>query len=350
MIRVFCKMTITDQKIESFKTRVAEAQHIVITAHKSPDGDSIGSSLGLYHYLKQINDNVNVCHPDAAPDFLHWMPGYDVILNLDDHTNEVNEHFEKADLIFCLDYNSPGRIGKLESLMESSEAFKIMIDHHRDPDTEFCELMFSDIHSCSTCQLIYEIIDAAGDLDKLNPSVGIPLYSGIMTDTGSFRFSSTLPKTHRIVADLMERGVEHWKIHENIYDTNSLNKLQLVSYGLLEKLVILPEYNAAYLSLTEEELKRFKAEKGDTEGLVNQILGINGVQMAIFLKEVDGIVKMSFRSKKSIPVNDLARNNFNGGGHLNAAGGKFTGSIENAIQKLVTILPAFVQENKDQFK
>lgn len=343
-------MIITDQKIKTFQSKIQEAGHIIITAHKSPDGDSIGSSLGLFHYLKTKNQNVFICHPDSAPDFLHWMPGYENILNLDDHENEVKDHFAKADLVFCLDYNAAGRIGKLESLMEDSQAFKIMIDHHRDPDTNFCDLMFSDITSCSTCQLVYEIIDASSDLNSINETSGAPLYAGIMTDTGSFRFASTLPKTHRIVADLIERGVKNWKIHENIHDTNSLNRIQLVSYGLLEKLVIMEKYQTAYLSLTQKELERFSAEKGDTEGLVNQVLSIKGVKMAIFLKESDGIIKMSFRSKDSIPANELAKNNFSGGGHLNAAGGKFQGSMDNAIDKLVTILPAFVEENKTEFQ
>ena len=343
-------MTITDQKITALQSKIKEAKHIVITAHKSPDGDSVGSSLGLYHYLKTKNENVFICHPDPAPDFLQWMPGYKEIKNLDQHQTQVQEHFDKADLVFCLDYNAAGRIGKLEDLMNASKAFKVMIDHHREPDMDFCDLMFSDITACSTCQLIYEIIEASGDLNTLNEITGAPIYAGIMTDTGSFRFSSTRPKTHRIVADLIERGVKNWEIHENIYDTNSLNKLQLVSYGLLEKLVILKEYHTAYLTLTQKELERFSAQKGDTEGLVNQILGISGVKMAAFMKEADGIIKMSFRSKNSIPVNELAKRNFNGGGHLNAAGGKFLGSIDSAIDKFVTILPAFVQENKAEFE
>jgi phosphoesterase RecJ-like protein len=343
-------MIFSTDKIKNTQDWIKTANHIIITAHKSPDGDSVGSSLGLYHYLKKKNPNVWICHPDPAPKFLHWMPGYKGIINLEEHPDDIMGHFMQADLIFCLDYNSSSRIGKMEALMNASKANKVMIDHHRDPDVDFCNIMFSDIKACSTSQLIYELIEASGDLDLIDETLGTPLYTGIVTDTGSFRFSSTLPKTHRVVADLIEHGVKNWEAHENTFDDNSLDRIKLVSYAMLEKLVVDKDLKTAYLALTKEELERFNAKKGDTEGLVNQALGIEGVRMAVFLKEVDGIVKMSFRSKSEIPVNDLARENFNGGGHLNASGGKYVGNIDDAVQKFVTILPKFVQENKALFE
>ncbi len=342
-------MGITKEKIELLHTQIAGAKKIVITAHKSPDGDSIGSSLGLYHYLKQINPNVVICHPDKAPYFLHWMPGFDQIISLEESGQLVEDSFKSADLIFCLDYNSSSRIGTMEKPLVASNAFKVMIDHHREPDENFCDLMFSDITSCSTAQLIYEIIAESNHLDKIIKESAQCLYTGIVTDTGSFRFSSTLPKTHRIAADLLSRNINHSEIHENTYDTNSLDRIKLVSFALLEKLVVLGQYQTAYISLTAKEQERFNATKGDTEGLVNQALAIQGVRMAVFMKESDGIVKMSFRSKGKIPVSEMAKNNFSGGGHLNAAGGKFVGNMENAIQKFVTILPKFVEENKSLF-
>lgn len=342
-------MGISKESIEAFQQLIGDAKHIVITAHKSPDGDSIGSSLGLYHYLTQLNENVNLCHPDKAPHFLHWMPDFSQILSLDEQAQEVENHLLKADLIFCLDYNSPSRIGNMEKLLSQSTAKKIMIDHHRDPDESFCDLMFSDISSCSTAQLIYEIIEASGQLDKISTASAKCLYTGIVTDTGSFRFSSTLPKTHRIAADLLSRDINHAEIHENTYDTNSLDRIKLVSFALLEKLVVLEQYQTAYISLSSEEQTRFNATKGDTEGLVNQALAVQGVRMAVFFKESDGIVKISFRSKGKIPVSEMAKGHFGGGGHLNASGGKFVGNIENAIQKFVTILPKFVEENKSLF-
>lgn len=335
-----------DQLLKSIK----EAKNIVITAHKSPDGDSIGSSLGLYHFLTQFDAEVNVCHPDIAPHFLHWMPGFDKVIALEDNEEKVSSLMQEADLIFCLDYNSPSRIGHLEKHLTKSSAKKVMVDHHRDPDMEFCDIVFSDITSCSTAQLIYEIIVETGNEKKMNSDIATALYTGIVTDTGSFRFSSTLPKTHNIVAKLMGTGFNHSLVHEQIYDANSLDRIRLTSFAMLEKLEILHEGMISYISLTKAEQERFKAGKGDTEGLVNQALGIQGVRMAVFLKESDGIIKMSFRSKGVIPVSDLAKNNFSGGGHLNASGGKFVGNIDNAISKLVTILPNFVKENKELFQ
>lgn len=343
-------MIFTKDKIEKLQSWISSAKSIIITAHKSPDGDSIGSSLGLFHYLSKKHPNVKICHPDPAPNFLHWLPGYEQILNLEEHSEDVKKLFQQAELIFCLDYNSSSRIGQMESLMNDSKANKVMIDHHRDPDMDFCNLMFSDITSCSTSQLVYELIESSDDLEMLDERTGTPLYTGIVTDTGSFRFSSTSPKTHRIAASLIEHGVKHWEAHENTFDDNSLDRIKLVSYALLEKLVVNPEFKTAYISLEQKELERFSATKGDTEGLVNQALGVQGVRMAVFLKEDDGIIKISFRSKGSIPVNDLARENFSGGGHLNASGGKFVGNMQDAIKKFVTILPNFVQENKALFE
>lgn len=343
-------MVITKEKIAQLQSLISESTRIVITAHKSPDGDSIGSSLGLFHYIKQLNSNTSICHPDKAPHFLHWMPDFDKILSLDDDSEQVEQNLASADLIFCLDYNSSSRIGAMEKFLNQSTAKKVMIDHHRDPDEDFCDLMFSDITSCSTAQLIYLIIEASGHLDKISTESAKCLYTGIVTDTGSFRFSSTLPKTHMIAADLLSRNINHSEIHEDTYDTNSLDRIKLVSYALLEKLIVLDEYKTAYISLTTDEQNKFNATKGDTEGLVNQALGVQGVKMALFFKESDGIVKISFRSKGKIPVSDMAKNHFSGGGHLNASGGKFVGSVDNAIQKFVTILPKFVEENKSLFE
>lgn len=342
--------TMNQDQLETLLELVNSAEKIVITAHKSPDGDSVGSSLGLYHFLKQFEAEVKICHPDESPHFLHWMPAVEQIKSLDKNKEEVKTALQEADLIFCLDYNSSSRIGKMEQPLLQSSAKRVMIDHHRDPDTEFCDLMFSDITSCSTAQLIYEIIVATGYEKRLNKDVAVSLYTGLVTDTGSFRFSSTLPKTMRIAAALMETGIEHWRVHEQIFNANSLDRIQLNSYAMLEKLQILADGKAAYVSLTDAELKRFNAQKGDTEGLVNQALSIAGVQMAVFLKESDGIIKCSFRSQGDIPVNELASNHFSGGGHLNAAGGKFLGKMEDAIEKLVTLIPKFVEEHKQLFE
>jgi len=342
--------TFSKEKINQLDQFLANAKTIVITAHKSPDGDSIGCSLGLYHYLKKLNKNVVVCHPDKAPSFLLWMEGANDILTLENNTDEVKSLIANADLIFCLDYNHPSRTGRMEELLVGAKGKKVIVDHHRDPDIIFADLLFSDISICSTAQMIYELIEARDDLRTIDAQIGTPLYTGIVTDTGSFRFSSVKPKTHEIVADLLRRGVKNAEVHENLFDSNSLNKLRMVSYALLEKLVILDEYKVAYVWLTQEEEKRFDIVKGDTEGLVNQILAIDGIKMSGFFKESEQIIKISFRSKGEIPVNTFCKEYFEGGGHLNAAGGKHVGNINDAIKKFVTKLPKFVQDNKALFK
>lgn len=342
-------MIFTSEKISALNTAIKAAQSIVITAHKSPDGDSIGSSLALYHYLKQEHDNVSICHPDKAPRFLNWMEGFDQIITHEEKDSEVIAKMAEADLIFCLDYNSPGRIGKMDDLLAKSSATKIMIDHHRDPDENFVDILFSDPATCSTAQLIYELVEARNDLDKMSDALAKGIYIGLVTDTGSFRFSSVTPKTHEIAAHLIRFGLNHSEIHEQLFDTNTENRIRLTSFALLEKLTLLREYKTAYISLTQSELERFSAEKGDTEGLVNQALSVEGIKMAVFFKESDGIVKISFRSVGKIPVNNMARTNFEGGGHLNASGGKFVGKVSDAIEKFVTILPNFVEENKNLF-
>ncbi|NOQ73690.1 MAG: bifunctional oligoribonuclease/PAP phosphatase NrnA [Crocinitomix sp.] len=342
-------MIFTTEKIEQFNALLANAKKVVITAHKSPDGDSIGSSLALYHYLTKEHDNVTICHPDVAPNFLHWMIGFDKVVPHQENESEVVQHMGEADLIFCLDYNSPGRIGRMDDLLAKSDAKKIMIDHHRDPAANFVDLMFSDPQTCSTAQLIYELMEARNDLDKIDNETSEAIYTGITTDTGSFRFSSVTPKTHEIAAHLINKGLNHSTIHENLF-TNTENRIKLTSFALLEKLVVVRELQAAYISLTQAEQTRFDAQKGDTEGLVNQALSLEGVKMAVFFKESDGIIKISFRSIAAIPVNDMARNHFQGGGHRNASGGKFVGKIEDAISKFVTILPNFVEENKSHFE
>jgi bifunctional oligoribonuclease and PAP phosphatase NrnA len=342
-------MPFTSEKINRLNDCLQSAGQIVITAHKSPDGDSVGSSLALYHYLIQEHDNVIICHPDKAPDFLHWMKGYDQIQTWEENREEVTRAMNDADVIFCLDYNAPGRIGQMDPLLGRAKATKVMIDHHRDPVSEFVDIMFSDPAICSTAQLIFELINARSDLFKLNDAISEAIYTGLITDTGSFRFSSVTPRTHEIAAYLIDKGLHHSRVHELIFDNNTENRIRLTSYAMLEKLVVKDEYKTAYVSLTLDEQARFSAKKGDTEGLVNKALALQGVQMAVFFKEADGLIKISFRSSGTIPVNDIARNHFGGGGHKNASGGKHVGSITEAIEKFVTILPKFVEENKVHF-
>ena len=333
------KQSDLDQSLNWIKS----AKNIVITSHKSPDGDSVGSSLALYFFLKNLGIKSTICHPDKMPYFLQWIKGSDEILTLEQHQNEVNNQFKQADLIFCLDYNHPSRIGKMTDLLMASQAHKIMIDHHQNPDTQFVDILFSDSDNSSTSQLIYEFIEQLNLTNLIDENVGTPMYCGIMTDTGSFRFPSTTAKTHHIIADLITKGVQNSKIHENTFDTNSISKLKLNGYAISEKLVILPNKTVAYIALSQKELKDHNYIKGDTEGLVNVALGINGIKMAVFFKEDDGYVKISFRAKGDTYVNELAGEHFEGGGHIYASGGKFEGSLEKAIEKFVTVVDNYVK-------
>lgn len=337
-------MIFTQDKLQNLEHYLIDAESIVITAHKSPDGDSIGSSLALYHYLKQhYFTEITVCHPDASPNFLNWLEGTEDILSLEVNAEEVKSKLKRASVIFCLDYNSFGRVGnEMQPHLVSSPAKKIMIDHHLNPEEEGFDLVFSDDKSCSTAQLIYELIAAKNHTDSINKAVGEAIYTGVMTDTGSFRFPSTTGKTHRIIADLLEKGISNNKIHEHVFDNNSVNRLKLHGYAISSNLEILPEFKTALIHLTAEEQERFEAKKGDTEGLVNTVLSIKGIDKAIFLKESDGIIKISFRSiGEANPVNEMAAKYFDGGGHKNASGGRYMKGMSNAISQIKKVLPEF---------
>lgn len=337
-------MIFTEDKLKVLEHDLINADSIVITAHKSPDGDSIGSSLALYHYLKQhYFSEITVCHPDASPNFLSWLEGTEDILSFDFNAEEVKSKLKRASVIFCLDYNSFGRVGnEMQPHLIASTAKKVMIDHHLNPETDGFDLVFSDEKSCSTAQLIYELIAAGNKKESINQAVGEAIYTGIMTDTGSFRFPSTTGNTHRIIADLLDRGISNNKIHENVFDNNSVNRLKLHGFAISSNLEILTQYKTAIVHLTAEEQERFEAKKGDTEGLVNTVLSIKGINKAIFLKESDGIIKISFRSiGEDNPVNEMAATYFDGGGHKNASGGRYMKGMPNAISKIKKVLPEF---------
>ncbi|WP_317132195.1 DHH family phosphoesterase [Vicingus serpentipes] len=325
---------------EEIKKEVEQANYIVITTHKSPDGDAIGSSLGLYHFLKNKGKKVVVIVPDAFPDFLKWMSLSDEIVYFDKDREIGFNHIDNSDLIFSLDYNALGRIGELGEVIGDSKASKIVIDHHQNPQ-EFANHYYVDTNCCSTAQLVYEFIDQLGELDSLTKDISECLYCGIMTDTGSFRFPSTTAKTHQIIAHFLELGANGSKIHEKVYDTYSEKRLRLLGYALTEKMKVFPEYNAAYISLSQKELKEFNFQKGDTEGLVNYPLSINGIKFSALITEKEQDISMSFRSKDDVFVNEFANTHFQGGGHIYAAGGKSDLSLEDTIAKFEELLKNF---------
>ncbi len=312
----------------------------MITTHKSPDGDAIGSSLALYHFLKKKGKEVAVVVPDAFPDFLNWMKESSSIIHFDTSASKAENLISKADLLFALDYNALGRIGDLSVPVSETMAIKVVIDHHQDPQ-KFADHYIVDTECCSTSQLIYEFIENLGELDKMDKEIGECIYCGIMTDTGSFRYPSTSSKTHQIIGNLIKLGVDGSKIHQEVYDTYSEQRLRLLGYALTEKMKVFPEYGAAYISLSQEELKRFSFKKGDTEGLVNYPLSIDGIKFSILITEKEDNISMSFRSKDDFYVNKIANEHFNGGGHIYAAGGMLETSLEEALNLVEAVIKQY---------
>jgi phosphoesterase RecJ-like protein len=329
---------------QQIEAKIQAAAHIVITAHKSADGDSIGSSLGLLHFIEKLGKKAVVCHPDKAPDFLYWLDTTAIIL-MDENPAEVTAQMKKADLIFCLDYNATNRVGPdMQVLLEEATGKKIMIDHHLNPE-DFPTLTVSDTTASSTAQLIVDLIEQSGHLALLDEKIGTPLYLGILTDTGSFRFSSVKPRTHEVLAKLLTAGVEHHLVHEKLNDTNTESRLRLQGYAMSEKLEILYDYQVAIISLSKEELAKYNYKKGDTDSLANLALSIKGMKAAIVFSERDGIMKISFRSKGAEnPVNVLAAEHFSGGGHANAAGGMSDLTVGETLKKLKKLIPQYFQK------
>ncbi|NQY29267.1 MAG: bifunctional oligoribonuclease/PAP phosphatase NrnA [Flavobacteriaceae bacterium] len=330
--------------IKKTKTLLQSSENIVITCHKGPDGDAIGSSLALYLYLKKQGKSVTVIVPDDFPFFLKWLPESEHIILYDADKDAANTIINKADLIFTLDFNALHRTGDMLEVLSNASAKFIMIDHHQQPD-DYAEVTYSDTTICSTCQMVYHFIDALGDINTIDTDIANCIYTGIMTDTGSFRFRSTTSTTHRVIANLIDLGIDNAKIHQNVYDSNSYNRLQLLGKSLTN-LKVIPELNTAYISLSAEEQNDFNAQKGDTEGVVNYALSLQGIKLAAIFKEDQnsGLIKISLRSKGDFSVNEFSRAHFNGGGHTNAAGGASTLSLKETLDKFISILPDYKKE------
>lgn len=332
-----------DAALQSMEELLRGNPSIVITAHRSPDGDAVGSTLGLYHLLTAMNLRASAVLPDRFAPFLDWMPGSESI-TFQSEASEASENLvAEADVIFCLDYNSLDRAGLLSKSIEKSGAKKIMIDHHREPDS-FVDVMVSDPTCGSTCELVCDWALASGHWGDMSIAAAQCLYTGIVTDTGSFRFPSVSSHTHGVVSALLDLGLNHSEVHESTFDDQSLSRVQLQGYAMSERLKIWKDGGVGVVALDLNDLERFNYESGDTEGLVNRILGIRGIRMAIFMKESEpGKVKMSLRSKGAVDVQALAVANFNGGGHMNAAGGVLLGlSLEEAKTKVSSVIDAWV--------
>jgi phosphoesterase RecJ-like protein len=323
---------------------LATPQKIVITTHHKPDGDAMGSSLGLYAYLIQKGHHVTVITPTDYPYFLHWLPNNSDVIIYTDNQPEAEILVAEAAIIFCLDFNTLSRINELGELIRAADAYKVMIDHHLEPE-DFDDYRHWNINACAAAQLVYDfIVNVLQDGASMNKDIATCLYTGIMTDSGSFRFPSATSTVYRIGADLIDMGAEHWRIHQLVYDNATENRLRFLGHCLTNKLEVIREYNTAIITVTAAELKEYHIVTGDTEGIVNYALSINGIKLAAFIIERTDRVKLSLRSTGEFPANEICKKYFNGGGHRNAAGGASDKSLTETVDIFKALLKDYEQQ------
>lgn len=316
---------------------------VVITTHHKPDGDAMGSTLGLYHFLRAFISDVVVCVPTDYSENLFWLPANDTVVNFEKTPEVVSALVSEADVIFCLDFNRLSRINNLGLLVDESNAIKIMIDHHLEPDT-FSKYTYWNPESSSTCELIYQWVENYFGKQYISPKVATCLYTGLMTDTGNFQHNNTKPSTLRLAADMMESGADHLQIHANIYDVFSLDRTRLFGYCLFKKIEVLAEFRTALIYLDRHEVKQFNLQTGDTEGLVNFGLGLKNIVLSVLIIDRTERVKLSFRSKGDFATNAFSARFFEGGGHKNASGGQSTLSLEETVAKFKSGLSLYKKE------
>ena len=331
---------------EVLNKAVQGANDIVIIPHLNPDGDAMGSSLGLYHVLKNIGKKVQVVTPSPYPKFLSWMYGSDKAICYEDNKAMAVEKLQGADLLVFVDFNCLKRVGDMEKEIDALQVKKVMIDHHPYPE-DIADVMISVPASSSTCELAYNVIGHLGWNDYVGKEAAECFYTGIMTDTGSLSYNSSNPETYRMVAGLLEKNIDKDKVHQLVFHSNSINRMRLLGHVLSKKMFLMPDQETAYLFLDKQELEDFKFQQGDTEGFVNYPLGIEGINVSAFFMERDDKIKCSFRSRGDFPVNMFSELNFNGGGHRNAAGGESFATLEMTIDKFKTQLPLFYEKYKN---
>lgn len=318
-------------EINKIKSLLSKKKDIVIIPHKNPDGDAIGASTGLMNYLNKFNHNVQIISPNKFPDFLRWMDPNNHINIFSEEENCIQKIIN-ADIIFTLDFNNLVRISSMKDHVKKSNATIIMIDHHENP-SDYADFMYSVPEMSSTCEMIYHFIDKLGDKDKIDKNISKSLYAGIMTDTGSFKFPSTTHVTHKVVSNLLKTGISHSEIHNQIYDNNKFERVQLLSYAL-SNITIVENLNTCYMYLSQKDLDRFNYEKGDTEGIVNYGLSIKNIKFAVIFMEnsKENVIRISLRSRGSFDVNEFSKNIFGGGGHKNAAGAISKKTLKQTIE------------------
>ena len=325
------------KNLEGFKNLLSDPKKAIITVHTNPDADALGSALGWASVLAQKGHDVTVISPNEYPDFLKWMKGDDAVMVFDNDVEKASQLVAEAEIIFCLDFSDLKRIGELGDLVRQSEAVKVMIDHHLEPE-DFADFEQWSTEAGATAELIYDLCADLGWTDLIGPDEADCLYSGIMTDTGGFRHPNTTKHIHEVVAKLIEAGANTTRVAKLIYDTNTESRLRFMGFTLSQRLVVMKEYQAAYIYITLEDQKKFNVQKGDTEGLVNYALSIGGIKLAAMFTESKDMVKISFRSVGDFSVNEFARKYFNGGGHANAAGGRSDEKIQDTIERFKSLI------------
>lgn len=339
---------LNDSQLVQLDQLITAADTLLVTCHKSPDGDAIGSCLGWAEYLRSRGKEAVVIVPDQYPDFLLWLPNTEKIVRYDKHREKCDMLFKIADLVFCLDYNTTNRVNEMEEALVSSPAPKVLIDHHLDPDVP-AVLTISEPKACSTCELIFRIVWQLGAFASLDRHFAVPIYCGMMTDTGGFLYNSTRPEIYFIIGELLTKHIDKDRIYRNVYHNYSVDRIRLMGYAMHEKLVYLPEFHTAFYTLTKEEQRLFHFVKGDAEGLVNIPQQIKGLKLSISLREDTErprLVWLSLRSVDDFPCNKMAAQFFNGGGHLNASGGHLDMTIDEAVQVVREAIIAYAEQLK----
>lgn len=323
---------------------LTEPKKMAITFHQKPDGDAMGSGLGLYNFLIQFGHDVSVISPTNWASFLKWMPGAKQVIDFEMQNEKAMNALKNAEWLFCLDFNVLGRAKKMEPVIQELNCTKILMDHHQQPQVEAFDYGISDTSKSSTAEMVYDLIINSGHSEKINTEVAECLYAGVMTDTGSFRFNSTSADVHRMVARLKETGLDHSQVHENLFDNFLESRFRFFGNILLNRMEIFYEFNTALIAIPQQDLIKYNVKTGDTEGLVNFPLSIKGIKLAAVIIDRGDERKSSFRSKGGFDVNTFARKYFNGGGHFNAAGGKNNEPLEEVIKQFKEA----IKENKKQ--
>lgn len=320
---------------------LSQPTRVVITTHQKPDADAMGSSLALYHLLTQLGHEVTVVSPTNWAGWLNWMPGVDKVIDFELNREKVADILKEAKWLFCLDFNIFHRTKNLAPLLAAADCTKILIDHHQEPDAVNFHYGISDTSKSSTCEMIYDFIETSGNGDRLDVPMAECLYAGVMADTGSFRFPSASASVHSMVARLKERGLRHTQVHENIYDNFLESRMRFIGHVLLNRMDISYEYNTALIAISKKDLLRYQIRTGDTEGLVNYPLSIQGIKLAALCIDRDEERKWSFRSKGDFDVNTFARKHFEGGGHFNAAGGRSSDTLDATVQHFISVIKEY---------